>query len=108
MEILGLEIKRIKKKDIPRKVKNKGFTLDPDITDKGKDYLFGLKNSPFSMKKNQGYLHYDGIRVANDRVHFMWKGDVIMSQAILGGYDGCPTNTLNMTGISGKQKVSMP
>lgn len=107
MEILGLKIKRIKKEDIPRKVKDEDFDYD-NITDKGKDYLFGLKNGPFSIKKNQGYLHYDGIRVANDRVHFMWRGDVIVSQAILGGYDSCPTNTLNITGIFGKQKVSMP
>ncbi|MGR3302299.1 MAG: hypothetical protein ACUZ8I_07320 [Candidatus Scalindua sp.] len=105
MKILGLEIRKIEKKDMPQKVKSRSFTLDPDITNKAKDYMLGnLKGGPFSRKKNQSYLHYDGIRIANNRIHWMWKGEVIMSQAIIGPYTGDP---LDIYGISGKLKINL-
>lgn len=105
MKILGLEIKKIKKKDMPKKVDNGNFTLDTEITSKGKDYLFGLiKGGPFSRKKNQEYLHYDSIRIANNRIYWMWKGDAIASQLIIGDYTG---DAFTIKGILGKQKVSM-
>lgn len=111
MKILGLEIRKIKKRDIPQKVKNKSFMLDSNITDKGKDYLFGLKGSlfglkgsPFTIKKNQGYLHYDGICIANNRVYFMWKDDEIASIGFIGLYTG---DSFTISGITGKQKIDI-
>lgn len=103
MRILGLEIKRIERKDMPKNVKD-NFAPGHEITNKGRDYLFGLKGSPFSVKKKQGYLHYDGIRIANNRIYFMWKGDEITSTAIVGLYTGEPCD---ITGIAGKQKVDL-
>ena len=104
MKILGLEIKRIKKEDMPKKVKNESLTFGTRITDKGMEYLFGLKGSPFSRKKNQGYLHYDGIRMANGRIGFMWKDEEIANIAFIGIYTG---DSFTISGIIGKQKIDM-
>ncbi len=103
MKILGLEIKKIEKKDMPRK-REELFSCNCRVTDKGSEYLFGLKDSPFSTKKNQAYLRHDGIRIAHGRIHFMWKGDVIVSQDILGPQTGDP---LDICGIFGKQKINL-
>ena len=100
MKILGLEIKKIKKKDVPKEADD--FSVCT-LSDKCKDYLFGLKGGPFSTKRLQGYLHYDGIRVANNSLHFMWKDHVIVSKRIVGAYTGEP---ISIEGICGKQKVN--
>lgn len=96
MKIFGLEIKRIEKKYNPKK----DFSYGCNITEKGKEYLLGLKDSPFS----QGYLNYDGLGIANNRICFIWKDEVVMSKSIIGGYTGMP---LYIYGIFGKTKVTL-
>lgn len=103
MNIFGLEIKKIEKKDMPRVAKDESFSLKTEFTKKGEEYLFGLKGGPFSSKRNQGYLHYDGLRMVNGRVYFMWKGSAIVSIGTLGGNNG---NTMEIGGLIGKQKVN--
>ncbi len=102
MKIFGLEIKRINKDDIPKKPARDIYCSKTDISDKGREYLLGLKGGPFTIKKGQGYCHYDGLKIANNRVHFMWRGDEIISQDIFGP---CAVGPLVIMGITGKQKV---
>ena len=106
MKIFGLEIKKIDKKKMPEKIVNdyRKDTGNWHLSDKGKDYLFGEKGGPFTTKKNQAYVHYDGLRIVHNRIYFTWKGDNIISMAIIGHNTYDP---LEINGIIGKQKVSM-